>query len=593
MNYSPIALNHNTLVDILRYRAAHQSEQIAYTFLVDGESQEVSLTYQQLDQQARAIASQLQSFCQLGERALLLYPPGLDYIAAFFGCLYGGVIAVPAYPPRPKRSLLRLQAIIKDAQPTLALTTNPILSSLEQRLDHAPQLETIGWLATDELNYNYANDWKEVNLSSDTIAFLQYTSGSTAAPKGVMVSHGNLIHNSAAIYQYFQHSDHSKVVTWLPLYHDMGLIGGVLQPLYGGFPATVMSPFMFLQRPLRWLETIAQTGATSSGGPNFAYDLCMRKIKPDQLPTLDLSSWDVAFNGAEPINPQTLEQFATTFAPWGFRREAFYPCYGMAEATLIVSGGLKTAPPVTKIVQSAALEKNQVISEQVEGQNTRTLVGCGQTIPEQTIAIIDPEKLTPCSPTQVGEIWVSGASIAQGYWNQSQMTQEAFHASLNNTTEPFLRTGDLGFLADGELFVTGRLKDVIIINGRNHYPQDIELSVEQCHPAIRPTGTAAFSVVVSGEEQLVVVAELEHRYFRELQRANKATNNSNQPGHVEIKDVIASVRRAISQHHDLQVYEVLLLKPGTISKTSSGKIQRHACRANFLAGTLKVVDNTF
>ena len=581
-----------TFVDLLRYRAVHQPEQIAYTFLVDGETEAVSLTYQELDGKARAIAVHLQSFCPVGERALLLYPPGLEYIAAFFGCLYAGVVAVPAYPPRPNRSMYRLQGILADAQAKAALTTKSILANLERRFAQAPELKTLQWLATDNIADNLAGQWQELTLSGSILAFLQYTSGSTAAPKGVMITHSNLLHNSSSIHRAFQHSSNSSVVSWLPMYHDMGLIGGVLQPLYGGFPVTLMSPLIFLQRPIRWLQAISKYRATSSGGPNFAYDLCVRKIQPEHLTTLDLSSWNVAFNGAEPINWETLERFAATFEPCGFPRKAFYPCYGMAEATLFISGGLKTAPVVTKTVQGEALEQHRVVPASADQKSARIVVGCGQTLPDQRIVIVHPETLTECAPSEVGEIWVSGPSIAQGYWNQPEETERAFGAYLADTgEEPFLRTGDLGFLEDGELFITGRLKDVIVINGRNYYPQDIEWTVEQSHPQIKPSCAAGFSIDVAGEEQLVVVAEVERGYQKRRRQATDSPNGYSQPSSPDIQELIQSIRREVSKHHDLKVYTALLLKPGSIPKTSSGKIQRHACRASFLAGTLEVIDN--
>ncbi len=581
-----------TLVDILRYRAVNQPDAIAYTFLVDGETERVTLTYQQLEQQAQAIAFHLQSIYSPGETALLLYPPGLDYICAFFGCLYAGVVAVPAYPPRPNRSLVRVQGIVKDSLAKVALTTQAILSNLERRFTQAPELKTLHWLATETINGNLAQSWQQPAIDGSTLAFLQYTSGSTAQPKGVMISHSNLVHNSAAIYQYFEHTDHSSVVSWLPMYHDMGLIGGILQPLYGGFPATLMSPLMFLQSPIRWLKAISHYRATSSGGPNFAYDLCVRKIKPEQLTNLDLSSWDIAFNGAEPINSAILERFATKFESCGFRREAFYPCYGMAEATLMVSGGLKSAPIVLKTVEGAALEQNQFVPATVEQEGTLTLVGCGHSLPDQQIVIVNPETLTPCDPGKVGEIWVSGPSISQGYWNQPATTQQNFGVTLAPMGEKrFMRTGDLGFMIDGELFITGRLKDLIIINGRNHYPQDIEWTVENTHSLVRPTCSAGFSVNIAGEEQLVVIAEVERSYWKSTRLTTSDPGNGAKDHALDTKELIRLIRRAVLQHHDLQVHTALLLKPGTLPKTSSGKIQRHACRQSFLTGTLAVIND--
>ena len=577
-----------TLVDLLQNRATINPSQIGYSFLVDGETQTVSITYQQLEERSQAIAAYLQSVCAPGERALLLYQPGLEYISAFFGCLYAGVIAVPAYPPRPNRSLARIQTIIQDSQATLALATKSIISSLERHALETPELNNLGWLATDHIPNNLATKWQQPSIHENTLAFLQYTSGSTATPKGVMITHNNLLHNSSLIYQCFGHSAQSKGVIWLPPYHDMGLIGGILQPLYGGFPVILMSPLMFLQSPVRWLQAISQYQGTTSGGPNFAYDLCVRKIKPEQIQTLDLSSWEVAFNGAEPISAEVLERFSSTFALCGFRREAFYPCYGMAEATLIISGGNKLAPPVKTTIAANALEQNQIISTTSETEVTKTLVGCGQTLPDQQIKIVHPEKLTICSEGEVGEVWVSGPSIAQGYWCKPEETKQTFAAYTADTPTqgPLMRTGDLGFLEAGELFVTGRLKDVIIIHGRNHYPQDIEWTVEESHSLIRSGCTAGFSVKVAGEERLVVVAEVE-RNFREFRRRNGKSGTTNSDNSL---DLIKSIQGAVSRNHDLQIYQVLLLKPGSIPKTSSGKVQRYACRDGFLAGTLQVFE---
>lgn len=596
MNFLETALKTNTLVDLLRYRALHQPDRIAYRFLIDGETETVSLTYQELEAQSRAIASQLQQFCQPGDRALLLYQPGLEYISAFFGCLFAGVVAVPAYPPRPNRSLSRIQSILTDAGATVALTTTAIFSRLEKRVADVPELETLGWLATDRIEPTQANSWQDPQIESSTLAFLQYTSGSTATPKGVMISHQNLLRNLEAIAHCFEHSAESVGVIWLPPYHDMGLIGGILQPLYAGFTVILMSPLVFLQSPFRWLQAVSRYRGTTSGGPNFAYELCIKKITPEQKQTLDLSSWDVAFNGAEPINATTLEQFAAAFGECGFRRSAFYPCYGMAETTLIVSGGEKTAPPLYKTFDAEALEKHWVVPASGESPNSRTLVSCGGQIPHHLVAIAHPETLTRCVPGEVGEIWVSGASIAQGYWNQPEESRSTFKAYLADTGEgPFLRTGDLGFLENGfldkpELFVTGRLKDLIIISGHNHYPQDIERTVEQSHPAIRPTCSAAFSVEIGGEERLIIVAEVERRYRQRKRQASLPSGDPLKHRSLEPKSTIQSIRRSVSSYHDLQVYRVLLIEHGSIPKTSSGKIQRHACRTGFLAGTLAVVE---
>ncbi|MDJ0578256.1 MAG: AMP-binding protein [Xenococcaceae cyanobacterium MO_234.B1] len=563
----------STLVDLLHYRALHQPEQTAYTFLPDGETESDSLTYQELDQQARAIAASLQYFDASSERALLLYPPGLEFIAAFFGCLYAGVVAVPAYPPRRNQNLFRLLSIVASSQAKMVLTTTSELANIESRLAENPELAGLHWLATDNLKSDQAASWQELALCGDTLAFLQYTSGSTGTPKGVMVSHGNLLHNERLIEMGFGHTADTLVVGWLPLFHDMGLIGNVLQPLYLGRPSILMSPVAFLQKPWRWLQAIDRYKATTSGGPNFAYDLCVEKITTQQLSGLNLSSWSVAFNGAEPVRAETLERFARHFAPCGFRARAFYPCYGMAETTLFVSGGLKSAPPVLRQVERAALEPNRVVAAAENQADSRTIVGCGLAFFDK-IVIVNPESHTRCRAERVGEIWVSGLSVTQGYWNQPELTEQTFKAYLADTGEgPFLRTGDLGFIEDGELFITGRIKELIIIRGRNYYPQDIELTVENSHRALRSHCSAAFSVERSGEEGLVVACEVKRTYLRKL----------------NVAEIARTIRRAVSEEFELQVHSVLLLKTNSLLKTSSGKIQRRACRSAFLNGTLNVV----
>ncbi|HEX6291073.1 MAG TPA: amino acid adenylation domain-containing protein [Herpetosiphonaceae bacterium] len=565
----------NTLVELLHWRAHHQPNQLAYRFLLDGEADTVEITYAELDRQARAISTLLPPNVT-GQRVLLLYAPGIEYIAAFFGCLYAGAIAVPAYPPqsaRMDRTLpRRLRAIVQDAQPLVALTTRAILPIGEALAAHDPIMQRVHWLPTDDLAVEHADEWRMPAIDGAALAFLQYTSGSTATPKGVMLTHGNLLHNSKLIQHGIQSSADSQGVIWLPPYHDMGLIGGILQPLYAGFPVTLMSPLAFLQRPMRWLEAISRYRGTISAGPNFAYDLCARKITPEQRATLDLRSWQVALNGAEPIRPDTLERFTAAFAPAGFRREVFYPCYGLAEATLIVSGGAMPAAPIVRAFASTALERHEVIAPAHEAE-ARPLVGCGQSLIDQQIAIVNPHTCERSASDEVGEIWVAGPSVAQGYWDRPETTAQTFGARIVGSGDgPFLRTGDLGFLHNGELFVTGRLKDLIIIRGRNHYPQDIELTIEQSHPALRPGCGAAFAIDIDDEERLVVVQEVERQHRR-----------------ASIDEVAAAVRQAVAEQHEVQIHALVLLKTGSLPKTSSGKIQRHACKEGFLSDTLDVI----
>ena len=561
----------SNFVDLIQDRSLEYPDKLLFTFLPDGETAAQTLTYPQLAQQARAIAAHLQSRKAAGERALLLYPPGLDFITAFLGCLYAGVIPVPAYPPRANRSFERLQTIIADSQAVFALTVQELVSTIEGRLTKALSSDAIACITTDTVDLTTASDYKSLLIQPDQIAFLQYTSGSTGVPKGVMVSHSNLIHNSQLINHYFQDTPESRGASWLPPYHDMGLIGGILQPIYVGIPIVLMPPVAFLQRPYRWLKVISQYRVTTSGAPNFAYDLCAKQVSEAQRENLDLSAWKLAFSGAEPVRAETIDKFTQAFAGCGFQREAFYPCYGMAETTLIVSGGKKSAPPVYQSFDTKAIQQRIIQTTNNVNGNSVTLVGCGRQIDSQKVIIADPNTLNSCSTQEIGEIWVAGPSVTQGYWNRDQQTTETFHAYLADTGEgPYLRTGDLGFFQEGELFVTGRLKDLIIIRGRNHYPQDIELSVQKCHPAIRESCEAAFSVDIDDDEQLVIVCEIKRNYLRRLQP----------------QQVITAIRKTISENHEILPYAVVLLKTGSIPKTSSGKIQRHACKSQFLNNEL-------
>jgi amino acid adenylation domain-containing protein/non-ribosomal peptide synthase protein (TIGR01720 family) len=554
-----------TLLDVLRYRAQSEPDRRVFTFLQDGESEAGALTCGELYRRAHAVAAALRRRTVPAERALLLFPPGLDFIAAFFGCLYAGVVAVPAYPSR-RREDLRLRAIAQDSAPRVVLTTSGLLPAVQQATDAV--LSGADWLAADRLP---EEEWQGPYPGPEDLAFLQYTSGSTAFPKGVMVRHRNLVHNSRMIQEAFAQDTRSVVVGWLPLYHDMGLIGNVLQPLFCGGACVLMSPMAFLQRPSRWLQAISRYRGTTSGGPDFAYGLCIRKVAPAEREGLDLSSWTVAFNGAEPVRAHTLERFAATFAGCGFRRAALYPCYGLAEATLLVTGGTPGAGHRVMDLNAAALERHAIAPP--DGAAVRRLVSCGRPWQEQRVVIADPETGEELPPGRVGEIWIAGGSVAAGYWGRSEESGRDFGARLAGRAEdgvPLLRTGDLGFLDRGDLFVTGRLKDLIILRGRNHYPQDVERCAEESHPAVRLGGAAAFAVEDGFEERLVVVCEVERR--AEL-----------------AGEIAAAIRRAIAEEHEVQVEEVVLIRAGTLPRTSSGKVRRSACRELWAAGRLAIV----
>jgi amino acid adenylation domain-containing protein len=565
-----------SVVELLRLRAGERGEQVAYTFLADGEEETERLTFAELDLRAREIGGALQAAGAEGRTVLLLYPPGLELVAGFFGCLYAGAVAVPAYPPRSKRSLPRLRSVARDSRPAAALTTTELRSRLESLGARVPELSELPAIATDTLEPGAGEGWHEPDAGPATLAFLQYTSGSTAAPKGVMVTHGNLLHNQEAIRRGFGQGESSVIVGWLPLYHDMGLIGNVLQPLYLGARCILMSPVAFLQKPVRWLRAVSRYRATTSGGPSFSYDLVARKARPEDLAGIDLSSWSVAFDGAEPVRAATLDRFAEAFAPYGFRRRAFYPCYGLAEATLFVTGGAPEEEPVVARFDPAALERGE--AARTDGGEGRRLVSSGRAHGGQDVRVVDPESHRPLADGVVGEIWVRGPSVAAGYWRRPERTAEDFGARLEGVPEeergPFLRTGDLGFFRGGELFVTGRRKDLVILRGRNLYPQDLERTAERAHPAFRPGCTAAFSVEAEGpdggEEVLAIVQEVHRRHHGG-----------------DLEAMADAIRAAVAEEHEAAVGTVSLIRHGTILKTSSGKIRRSACRRALLDGELR------
>lgn len=566
-----------TLTALLQWRSSQQSSRQAYTFLADGETQELSLTYGELDLRARAIAACLQPLAAPGARALLLYPPGLDYIAAFFGCLYAGIVAVPAYPPqvaRFERSLPRLQAIRENSQATVILTNQTVLAGTRTLFTQAPDFRDLHWLSSENLPTEHAAAWRDPGTDEQALAFLQYTSGSTGQPKGVMVTHGNLLSNHRLIQDAIQHPEDQPYVSWLPIFHDMGLIGVILQALYTGAPCIFMSPHAFIQKPLRWLQAISHYRGHTSHAPNFAYDLCVSKTTPEQRANLDLSHWKFATISSEPVRAETMQRFIQAFAPAGFRPETFCPAYGLAEATLCVTVKSKYTLPVVRTFSAVGLEQGQVRAVPAEDPQASTQVGCGKVPAREQVVIVDPQSCLRCSPEQIGEVWVRGDSMAQGYWNRDEETRQTFQARLAETGDgPFMRTGDLGFFFEEELYITGRLKDLIIIRGRNFYPQDIEATAESCHQGLRTGGAAAFSLQVEGKETFVVVQELERQYL-----------------HADLDEIFETIRQAIGEHHEVQPSAVVLIKPGTLPKTSSGKVQRHRARADYLAGSLEVIE---
>jgi acyl-CoA synthetase (AMP-forming)/AMP-acid ligase II len=562
------------LISVLRTRSQRSATQLAYTFLVDGTDEGEQLTFGQLDERARSLGAVLASSARRGERALLLFQPGHEYLIAFLGCLYGGIVAVPAYPPEPARlarTLPRLIGIVRDARPQLVLTTSALMQFTGPLFEAAPELKAPRWIACDSVGTHEAANWIDPDVDATTLAFLQYTSGSTGDPRGVMVSHGNLSANARAMCAVFGQTADTIAACWLPAFHDMGLIDGLLQPLFIGYPTYSMSPMAFLQHPVRWLKAISKYRVTHTGAPNFAYDLCVRKISEAERAMLDLSCWQTAYNGAEPVRLSTLERFADTFSACGFRRASFFPCYGLAEATLYVSGGLLGEARGGMCAASDALERDRVV-EVPSDLPAREVASCGTAADGTTIAIVDPVSGLRSGDLEVGEIYVRGPMVAQGYWGRPEDSAKTFQAFLGGEG-PFLRTGDLGFLRDGSLYVTGRAKDLIIIHGRNQYPHDIETTIERVHRAIRPGCSAAFSIEVKGQERLVVALEIERRHLA-----------------VHLDELKRQLRRVVAETFDLQLHDIVPLEPGTVPKTSSGKIQRRASCAAYIAGKLERFD---
>ena len=559
-----------SLIDCLAYWAELQPDHLAYRS-TDGEEEETTLTYAQLATKVAAVAARLTALKMRGERALLLYPHGLDFLIGYYGCLAAGAVAVPAYPPRRNRNMARIQAISDDAQAKVALTLNEVSERSADLLDEAPHLKGLTWIATDQISDDEGRNWKPRKIQPSELAMLQYTSGSTGTPKGVMLTHANLMHNCQSICWAFEPTRDSSGLSWLPTYHDMGLVGGCLKVMFYGRHSTLMSPMAFLQKPVRWLRGISKYRVSISGGPNFAYELCTQKITDDQLEGLDLSCWKVAFNGAEPVRAETLEKFTERFAPYGFSHKSHYACYGMAETTLIVTGSFSGRGAYIRSFDGQGLDQRQVIPVADNAPGSRALVSCGRILPDEQVAIVNPETHERLPADRIGEIWVSSPSVAEGYWNKPAETAEAFHFRLKSGEGPFLRTGDLGFFREGQLYVTGRLKDLIIVRGVNRYPQDIEMTVEKANPRIQPSAIGAFALDLQGRERLIIVAEVE--------RTRRA----------DWSDVIASVRQAVTAEHELPPDSVILVRFGSIPKTSSGKIQRHACRDKFLEGSLQII----
>lgn len=569
------ALTATSMPDVLRIRADQNPHSLAFCFLIDGQEEGPRVTYADLDRQARTVAAALQNGAEPGDRVMLIYAPGLEFISAFFGCQYAGMVPVPVYPPRLgqlAQSAQTLQSLAADCQPHMVLSDSPVASFLAGGLEHLPALAGVPHLVTTSLDESLCRRWREPAFEANSIALLQYTSGSTAAPKGVMVSHRNLMVNQRTMHAALEHCGRGVGVCWLPTYHDMGLIGCVLETVYMNYVSYMMSPITLLHWPIRWLQAISRYRADTSGGPNFAFDFCVHRIAPEEKAGLDLSSWSIAAIGSEPISPKTIEAFTAAFESYGFRPETFCPCYGLAEATLLVAAGTKAALPNIRCMSAVALEQGLAVAADPKDPDSRRLVSCGHPWMDQEVQIVDPELCVRSENGQIGEIWVKGAAVADGYWRRPEETERTFRARLRDTGDgPYLRTGDLGFLQDGQLFVTGRLKDLLIVHGRNHYPHDIEETVQSVHPGLRRGCGAVFEISHEGAPLLVVVQEVE-RNCRTL----------------DPQRVIGDVRQAVAERHELHLHDLRLLEYGSIPKTTSGKVRRHACQLAYKSDKLHI-----
>jgi acyl-CoA synthetase (AMP-forming)/AMP-acid ligase II len=562
-----------SLVNLLLNRAERQPQDLAYVFHDYSPraapcAREV-LTFGELVFDAKTIAGMLQARRLRGHSVLLLFGSGLDFIRAYCGCLLAGAHAVPLRPPMTPDYVSQLAVIAKDAHAKGIVCPAALAPRVSALLDVDEALRGVQLITIEERNEADA-PWLHPGVRGEDIALIQYTSGSTGVPKGVVVSHSNLLRNEEAIREAFGHDKNTIVAGWLPMFHDMGLIGNVLQTLYLGVPSILMDPLAFLQKPVRWLQLITQYRATTGGGPNFGYDVCVNRIKPEEIDQLDLSSWSLAFSGAEPVRMTTIQRFCAAFGRAGFRSEAFYPCYGLAEATLFVAGIDKPAAPSSLVVDTASLAGNQVC-DGLDPTSRTELVSCGYPR-KGVLRIVDPNTFRVCQDNQVGEIWLAGECVALGYLNRLDLTHDVFRARLSDDEgNAYLRTGDLGFLRDGQLYVSGRIKDLIIIRGMNHYPHDIEATALSAHDWLRPSCGAAFSIEHEGEERLVLVYELKPVSLSSL----------------EADELVGRVRSAIAKEHGLNLHDLVLVGPRAVPKTSSGKLQRRRCRALYEAGSLR------
>jgi acyl-CoA synthetase (AMP-forming)/AMP-acid ligase II/acyl carrier protein len=556
--------------DILAQRAAaHPTKDALVVVGTDG-MEKLRLTYAELHEQVDRYASGLIERGLPGSRALMLFEPGVGFVVSFMGCLRAGVIAIPCHLAKPGRSTWnRLVAIVRDSDASCILTDAVSIPKLVSWFVESPELSSLRMLSPNDLSGNPAAIvWKRP--SADAPAFLQYTSGSTGVPNGTIVTFGNLIANAGVVGPWCSFDFDATVVCWLPPYHDLGLIGNILQSLLDGSRCVLLPPVSVVQNPRRWLETISRYKATISMAPNFAYELCVRRIPPEKREGLDLSSWACAVNAAEPIRASTITSFTEAYRAYGFRAETFRPVYGLAEATLMVSVGEPGRPPEILWVDPDAIDDGRIVPAQ-SGTRSRAIVGSGKVRTPQQVAIVDPNSRRVCADGVVGEIWVSGSCVASGYWRRPDISERTFRARTADGAGPYMRTGDLGTVVDDQLYVTGRIKEVMIVHGRKIYPQDIEGTVQQSHDALKPAGGAVFSVDRGDNEAIIVVQEIERSWLASVNR----------------EELVSRISEAVFREHDIVISDVVLTKPETVPKTSAGKIQRVLCRDLYQRGELE------
>lgn len=564
----------DNFADLLRIRAKQHPEKTAFIFLEDGINETARINYGQLEKRASLLAANLLEKNRKGERCILLFQPGIDFIVAFMGCLIAGVIAVPSYPPRRNRKNERFLAIVNNCEPSAIIASVSIANDLQKNTEDQELIKNIRLINFDKLDFSQEKKDTNTAILKEDIAFLQYTSGSTGMPNGVMVSHGNLIHNSEIIKKAFNHDENLRGVNWLPPFHDMGLIGTLLQPIYVGGQNAIIPPATFLRYPDRWLKAITKYKGNTVGGPNFALDYCCDKISEEDKKEIDLASVEIFFCGSEPIRENTMNRFSEYFKDCGFKTEMFYPCYGLAESTLICTGGDYNEKPLYFSADKSKLETENKIQPAEGNKQALSFTACGFPFFNMEVIIADHNKNEICPEGETGEIWVKGPSVCQGYWNNAVKTKETFHAVLkNDVQQKYMRTGDVGFIHEGQLFITGRLKDLIIIRGQNYFPQDIENTIESCHPALRKYSAAVFSADIKQEERLVIISEVERSFIRNLNK----------------EEVFEAIREAVSEEYGIQPFAIVLIKTGSILKTSSGKIQRLATKKAFLQDELNVI----